>query len=324
VLWLNTDPDGRRLARAAGLTGVIYGLVCLFLFLTPYRMVVVAPCGTADLVGSSYYSVRLSLAVSASTGMPGSAGGLDGSAKAGTPAVAGKALPSDSSGEVKSPAGPADIVNAQRLADLPVRAPVRVSSFVVPVADHDVLDIPSGSNIEVAAPADVSRNVEASTSGVDSMGSGNDAISSQGDRASRSVMEGSGTGDVSPSVSGSSSGTVGGSAGNAGGYTFSGNGFLPDGVRGTGRFSSWIDGAIRKRLVYPERARRRNVQGSVILALSVPADGSRCEASVLESSGSAILDDAALSLLRSLFPAPVPPEKEFHSPVKIQYLIVQD
>jgi protein TonB len=137
-------------------------------------------------------------------------------------------------------------------------------------------------------------------------------------------MEGSGTGDVSPSVSGSSSGTVGGSAGNAGGYTFSGNGFLPDGVRGTGRFSSWIDGAIRKRLVYPERARRRNVQGSVILALSVPADGSRCEASVLESSGSAILDDAALSLLRSLFPAPVPPEKEFHSPVKIQYLIVQD
>lgn len=181
-----------------------------------------------------------------------------------------------------------------------------MSAVVVPVADPALANSRAEAVSGNAVYADSTLTADDSDSGPNRAIPAGDGA--QGPESSR------GDGSVS----------IAGSPGNTDGYAFSGNGFLPDGVRGSGGFSDWIDGAIRKRLVYPERARRRNVQGAVILALSVPADGSRCEASVLSSSGSPILDAAALSLLRSLFPSPVAPGKAFYSPVKIQYLILQD
>ncbi len=89
-------------------------------------------------------------------------------------------------------------------------------------------------------------------------------------------------------------------------------------------FLRWFESTIRERMKYPERARRRNIEGTVVLSLSVPADGSRCAVSVLESSGSATLDGDAVRLVESLFPCPVAPQKEFSAPVKFQYLLGQE
>jgi protein TonB len=86
-------------------------------------------------------------------------------------------------------------------------------------------------------------------------------------------------------------------------------------------FLAWLDKAIRARLLYPERARRRNLQGTVELFLSVKADGSACVVRVVRGSGSPILDSDAVSLIRSLFPAPVHPGEEFADSVRIVYVL---
>lgn len=85
-------------------------------------------------------------------------------------------------------------------------------------------------------------------------------------------------------------------------------------------FRAWLDESIRTGLSYPERARRRGVEGIVILSLTVAGDGSSCVVSVTRGSGSAILDRDALSFVNSLFPSPIAPGKEFTTPLKIQYL----
>ncbi len=63
-----------------------------------------------------------------------------------------------------------------------------------------------------------------------------------------------------------------------------------------------LDEAIRNRLRYPAAARKRGAQGTVELEITVNDKGAldRCE--IAASSGSSILDDAALRLLSGLFP----------------------
>ena len=104
--------------------------------------------------------------------------------------------------------------------------------------------------------------------------------------------------------------------------------FGADGTDGAGSFGTtqrafayWLDSAIRARLSYPERARARNAEGTVVVALTVPADGSRCDALVAKTSGSAILDRAAVELIRSLFPAKVAPGSPFSAPVRICFTL---
>ncbi|HPS44715.1 MAG TPA: TonB family protein [Treponemataceae bacterium] len=101
-----------------------------------------------------------------------------------------------------------------------------------------------------------------------------------------------------------------------------------DGADGTDSFGTtqrafayWLDSAIRARLSYPERARARNAEGTVVVALTVPADGSRCDALVAKTSGSAILDRAAVELIRSLFPAKIAPGRTFSAPVRICFTL---
>ena len=49
---------------------------------------------------------------------------------------------------------------------------------------------------------------------------------------------------------------------------------------------------------YPERARRKNEEGTVLLRVMVAADGSVARVEVAHSSGSDALDDAALETVR--------------------------
>ncbi len=92
----------------------------------------------------------------------------------------------------------------------------------------------------------------------------------------------------------------------------------------SGRFVTWLDGAIRAKLHYPERARARNAEGTVVVSLTVSPDGKTCEAVLAESSGDAALDRAALTLVRSLFPAKVAPETVFSAPVRIRFALTSD
>jgi TonB family protein len=68
------------------------------------------------------------------------------------------------------------------------------------------------------------------------------------------------------------------------------------------RVLAQISERIRSALVYPAAARRRGIEGSLVVAFSVAPDGALESAMVAESSGSDVLDRAGLELLRSVFP----------------------
>jgi periplasmic protein TonB len=78
-------------------------------------------------------------------------------------------------------------------------------------------------------------------------------------------------------------------------------------------FSAWL--ASRK--TYPEVARRRGEQGSVTLRFTVAGDGEVVQVALVAGSGSRILDESALALLRN---AHLPrPETEITRTVRVQY-----
>lgn len=84
-------------------------------------------------------------------------------------------------------------------------------------------------------------------------------------------------------------------------------------------FLAWLDSAVKDRLVYPDRARRRNITGTVYLFLVVAEDGKSCTVTVSEGSGSSLLDRAATELVKSLFPSPIAPGRNFAENIQIQY-----
>jgi len=62
-------------------------------------------------------------------------------------------------------------------------------------------------------------------------------------------------------------------------------------------------------LNYPEEARRKKLYGDVLLLVAINADGSLREVEIRQSSGSKILDEAALRIVRLAAPFdPLPPE----------------
>ncbi len=80
------------------------------------------------------------------------------------------------------------------------------------------------------------------------------------------------------------------------------------------KYASYLETWRRKveaigNLNYPEEARRRKLYGNLILQVGVRADGSLEEVRVLRSSGSIILDDAAVRIVHLAAPfAPFPPD----------------
>lgn len=50
--------------------------------------------------------------------------------------------------------------------------------------------------------------------------------------------------------------------------------------------------------IYPENARRRGIQGRVLLRVSVSTEGAPVTVSIAQSSGAATLDDAAVAAVR--------------------------
>ena len=70
------------------------------------------------------------------------------------------------------------------------------------------------------------------------------------------------------------------------------------------RWAAAVSDWLSSRKSYPEEARRRGDEGNVSVRFTVDRSGRVVEAAIVAASGSALLDDAALSLLRqAVFPA---------------------
>jgi protein TonB len=65
---------------------------------------------------------------------------------------------------------------------------------------------------------------------------------------------------------------------------------------------AYIKEFINKNLVYPPMARRRNIQGIVSVYFDIEKNGRLVSVSVSRSSGSSILDNAAVSLIKKIPP----------------------
>ncbi len=75
-----------------------------------------------------------------------------------------------------------------------------------------------------------------------------------------------------------------------------------------GYMRAWVSKVERVgNLNYPEQARRQNIEGSLVLSVDVLPDGSVGQINVLRSSGHALLDEAAVRIVRLSSPfAPLP------------------
>jgi protein TonB len=65
---------------------------------------------------------------------------------------------------------------------------------------------------------------------------------------------------------------------------------------------AYIKDFISKNLVYPPMARRRNIEGVVTVCFEIESNGGLAAVTVNHSSGSSILDKAAVSLIEKMYP----------------------
>ncbi|MCX7024730.1 MAG: TonB family protein [Spirochaetes bacterium] len=97
------------------------------------------------------------------------------------------------------------------------------------------------------------------------------------------------------------------------------------GGRGTGARDPALDlldsvqARMASAMTYPETARLRGVSGTVRIALRVGADGLLLGRRIAESSGSAVLDRAALELAASAFPSPNPAGSDVELEIAVVY-----
>ena len=84
-------------------------------------------------------------------------------------------------------------------------------------------------------------------------------------------------------------------------------------------FAAKVAAAIEAKKTYPPLARRRGTEGTVRLKLQVSPEGSLNSATVTESSGSALLDHAALDLAASVFPLEGSPARGAEVLLAVEY-----
>lgn len=82
-----------------------------------------------------------------------------------------------------------------------------------------------------------------------------------------------------------------------------------------------LNAAIERNLSYPPQAKRRKIQGRVVVELEVGTNGVLADLSLVRSSGSELLDRAALELLRGLFPLEGARGEAFRTKVAIDYAL---
>jgi TonB family protein len=169
---------------------------------------------------------------------------------------------------------------------------------------------PEGGNRIDAGPTKRAQNEVAKNGKAPDNGSIHDASGEFGEKGFSSA-EGAVTADAAGEMKagfttsdtipeGSSDGGSGTDAALATSNAFYGAALPGDG--GVSAFAAQLRSAVESRKTYPEAARRRGAEGSVRLKLAVAPDGHLLAAKIARSSGSAILDRAAVTLVSSVFP----------------------
>ena len=73
---------------------------------------------------------------------------------------------------------------------------------------------------------------------------------------------------------------------------------------------------------YPYAARKRQIEGRVVLRFVIKANGMVKEVSLVEPSKHRLLDEAALEAVRASSPFPRPPARLFSGPVPLNICLV--
>ena len=89
------------------------------------------------------------------------------------------------------------------------------------------------------------------------------------------------------------------------------------------RFIADIRAAIEARKAYPRAARMRGTEGVVRLRLRISGDGRLIGATIAASSGSTLLDRAALDLVHSIFPRTNPTGRELDPLLAVSYSLTR-
>jgi protein TonB len=85
------------------------------------------------------------------------------------------------------------------------------------------------------------------------------------------------------------------------------------------RALSELRGRIIARKIYPQAARRRNIEGEVVVFLRLDQRGELVDLHVRQSSGSTILDRAAISLIEKVIPYEHGLEGDFAVEIPVRY-----
>ncbi|HUW41417.1 MAG TPA: TonB family protein [Rectinemataceae bacterium] len=80
-----------------------------------------------------------------------------------------------------------------------------------------------------------------------------------------------------------------------------------------------IRAAIERGKIYPPAARMRGTEGLVRIRLSISADGRLLHAALSSSSGSSLLDQAALDLVAKVFPLANPTGRRLDPTIAVNY-----
>jgi protein TonB len=90
--------------------------------------------------------------------------------------------------------------------------------------------------------------------------------------------------------------------------------------RARATYAGLVASKINAGKFYPSEARRDGITGVVSVAFSIGADGRAFNYKIAGSSGSAILDDAAMTIFKSL-EVPPPPGNLFSGTINIRYTL---
>ena len=94
-------------------------------------------------------------------------------------------------------------------------------------------------------------------------------------------------------------------------------------VYGSARdYFSMVRMAIESRKQYPSAARRRQIQGRVVVRFVIESNGTVNEVSLVKASPHPLLDEAALAAVKACSPFPPPPARFFSGPVPFEICIV--
>lgn len=85
-----------------------------------------------------------------------------------------------------------------------------------------------------------------------------------------------------------------------------------------------IDKKISDNKFYPEKAKKRKIEGTVAYQTIIGIDGSLVSMNLFNSSGSKILDDSAADLIKSIFPLDIQLDWNCNFLIYITYKLKED